>query len=228
MRTAVFDLDGTLADTSADLIRAANTTLEEAGYGTPLLGTSDMHHAFRGGRAMLREGVSRGGCRSGTEAGIERLYPRFLEHYRIEICRDTQLYDGAEAALDQLAAAGWGLAICTNKPIGLAEALLDRLGMTGRFRVVLGADSLDVRKPHPDHLLETISRAGGTREGSVMIGDTETDRAAASNAGIPCVLVGFGPEGGDVSRLKPEAILTHYRDLPALLETLARPLRRAV
>jgi phosphoglycolate phosphatase len=228
MRTAVFDLDGTLADTSADLIRAANATLEEAGFGRPLSARSDIHHAFRGGRAMLRTGLSRAGNPHDMETLVDRLYPLLLEHYRREICTDTRLYDGADVALDQLAADGWRLAICTNKPISLADTLLDKLGVASRFRAVLGADSLAVRKPHPDHVLETIARAGGTRAGAVMIGDTETDRAAATNAGIPCVLVGFGPEGGGVSRLKPDAVLGHYRDLPGVLEDILQPARRAV
>lgn len=60
-----------------------------------------------------------------------------------------------------MAADGWILAVCTNKPIGLARVLLDRLGIAGRFRAVLGADSLAIRKPHPGHLMETIKQAGG-------------------------------------------------------------------
>ena len=61
---------------------------------------------------------------------------------------------------------------------------------------MLGADSLAFRKPDPRHVLETIARAGGEPARAVLIGDTVTDRDAARAAGVPCVLVGFGPEGG--------------------------------
>lgn len=255
MRVAVFDLDGTLADTSADLIAAANAALAEAGV-APALGPGDRAIAFAGGRAMLRAGFARamsqagsaqsmsqaGSAQSRAQAGsaqsraqpgfahaalpvdaaaIEAAYPRLLAHYEANIDRHTRTYEGAEAALDALAAAGWGLAVCTNKPFGLAETLLDRLGLRRRFAVVLGADSLPVRKPDPRHVWETIDRAGGARERAVLVGDTVTDREAARAAGVPCVLVGFGPEGAGVAALEPEAVLDRYADLPALLDRLS-------
>ena len=158
---------------------------------------------------------------------IEALYPRLLEHYRTGLCRETRLYPGVEAALDRLAAEDWILAVCTNKPIALAEALLAELGIAPRFRATLGADSLPVRKPDPQHLFETIARAGGRPEGAVLIGDTETDRETARRAGLPCILVGFGPEGAGVARLAPEAMLARYDDLPGLLEAMIPRRRRA-
>jgi len=219
MRTAVFDLDGTLLDTSADLIAAANAALAEAGHGAPLDAEADRAFAFAGGRAMLRAGIER---RLGAwdAASVEAAYPRLLAHYAENIDRHTRAYDGAEAALDALAAAGWGLAICTNKPEALAGTLLSRLGLRARFRAMVGADTLAWRKPDPRHLLETIARAGGTRERAAMIGDTANDRMAARAAGVPCVLVTFGPEGHDVAALEPEALLDAYAALPALLERL--------
>jgi phosphoglycolate phosphatase len=219
MRVAVFDLDGTLADTSADLIAAANAALAEAGFGAPLSVEHDRAFAFAGGRAMLRAGMERAAGAWAAEA-VEAAYPRLLGFYAGAIDRHTRSYDGVEAALDALAAAGWGLAVCTNKPAALAETLLVRLGLRGRFRAMLGADSLDVRKPDPRHLIETILRAGGAPGRAVLVGDTVTDRLAARAAGVPCVLVSFGPEGADVAALEPEALLDHYAALPALLERL--------
>ncbi len=219
MRVAVFDLDGTLADTSADLIAAANATLGEAGFGAPLDVDLDRAVAFAGGRAMLRAGLMRT-AGAVEEARVEDGYPRLLAHYAANIDRHTRIYDGVEAALDELAAAGWGLGVCTNKPAALAETLLTRLGLRGRFRAMLGADSLAFRKPDPRHLLETIARVGGTPGQAVLVGDTVTDRAAAGAAGVPCILVGFGPDGPCVMALAPEAVLDHYADLAGLLERI--------
>jgi phosphoglycolate phosphatase len=221
MRIAVFDLDGTLADTSADLIAAANAALTEAGFGAPLdaAAAADRVHAFAGGRAMLRAGMARVAGVS-DPASVEAAYPRLLAAYAADIARHTQLYPGVEPALDALDAAGWGLAICTNKPAGLAEDLLVRLGLRPRFRAMLGADSLAVRKPDPLHLTETILRAGGHPDRAVLIGDTVNDREAARAAGVPCVLVRFGPEGEAVEAMAPEALLDDYAALPALLERL--------
>ncbi len=219
MRVAVFDLDGTLADTSLDLIAAANAALVEAGLGAPLDGRSDAAVAFAGGRAMLRAGLERLEV-ARDEARVDALYPRLLHFYAESVDFHTRLYAGVEAALDALEAAGWRLAVCTNKPTGLAHDLLARLGLGHRLAAMLGADCLDVRKPDPRHLLETISRAGGTPARSVMIGDTRTDREAARAAGVPCVLVGFGPEGAGLARLEPEAMLGHYDELAGLMERL--------
>lgn len=219
LRVAVFDLDGTLADTSADLIAAANATLAETGFGAPLDPTRDRAFAFAGGRAMLRAGhkLAAGGS---DAAAVEAAYPRLLQHYAANIDHHTTTYDGVEAALDALAAAGWRLAVCTNKPTALAEHLLARLGLRKRFGAMLGADCLPVRKPDPLHLLETIARAGGAPGRAVLIGDTVTDRDAARAAGVACVLVSFGPEGRGIAALDPEALLDHYDALPALLERL--------
>ena len=167
---------------------------------------------------MLREGFARIGA--ADEGEVDRLYPRLLELYGLELAVHTRLYDGVVPALDRLEAAGWGLAICTNKPEGLARALVGALGVAGRFGVLLGADSLPWRKPDPRHLLETIARAGGAPSRAVLVGDTVTDRDAARAAGVPCVLVGFGPDGAGVAGLGPAAVVGHYGELPEVLERL--------
>ncbi len=219
MRVAVFDLDGTLADTAEDLLSAANAALEHGGRVARLSAELDSATAFAGGRAMLREGLGRDGERW-DEADVERLYPVLLEAYGAAIDTHTRLYDGAGKALARLTRSGWILAVCTNKPAALAETLLVRLGVRSRFTAMLGADSLAFRKPDPRHLLETIRLAGGARDRAVLVGDTVTDRDTARAAGVPCVLVGFGPTGEGVAALEPDALLRHYDDLDAVLEGL--------
>ena len=219
MRTVVFDLDGTLADTSGDLIAAANACFEGMGQGRPLDPVADALTAFAGGRAMLRLGFGRLGA-AWTEAEIDAQYPVLLRAYADAIAVHTTLYPGAVTAVVALRAAGFATAICTNKPEGLAVALCDRLGISGLFGALLGADSLPVRKPDPEHYFETVRRVGGTVGRSLLIGDTVTDRDTARAAGVPIVLVGFGPEGAGVARLEPDALLNRYEDLPNLIEQM--------
>ena len=219
MRTVVFDLDGTLADTSGDLLAAANACFRDMGAGDLLTLQTDTGVALRGGRAMLRLGMERLG-RAGDEATIDRYYPVLLEAYAQAIDVHTVLYPGAMAAVECLSAEGYRVAICTNKPERLARILLERLGVLGAFQALTGADTLAVRKPDPEHLRETVRRAGGDPARALMVGDTVTDHDAARAAGVPSVLVGFGPGGAAVAALKPEAVIAHYDELPGVVRRL--------
>lgn len=218
MRTVIFDLDGTLADTSADLIAAANHCFRLQGVGAPLDPVADALTAFHGGRAMLRLGMERQGRLD--EAEVDRLYPLLLGAYEDAIDRETQLYPGALAAVDALRAAGFLTGICTNKPERLADLLLRRLGVRDRFAALVGADTLPVRKPDPAPYRLTVERAGGTVARSILIGDTDTDRRTGLAAGVPVALVTFGPEGTGVARFAPDALIGHFDELPALANRL--------
>ncbi len=221
-KTVVFDLDGTLADTSGDLIAAANVCFRKMGVGDMLDPATDAATALRGGRAMLRLGLERLG-RGGEEAVIDENYHVLIEAYRENINNYTVLYPGAMKAVETLKTAGYRVAICTNKPTALAEQLLRDLGVWEAFGAMLGADSLPVRKPDPEHLFETVRRAGGDPDNCVLIGDTITDRKTAEAAGVPCVLVTFGPAGGDMAALAPEALLDDYAALPGMITEMMGP-----
>ena len=215
--TVVFDLDGTLADTSGDLVAAANACFRARGLGDLLDPVADALIAFHGGRAMLRAGYARLPGDTLLPPGAEdQDYPRLLDHYATGIAVHTRLYPGAEAALERLAAAGHRLAVCTNKPSALAETLLRELGIRDRFAAMIGADTLPVRKPDPRPYAAAVEAAGGTVARSFLVGDTETDRKTAAAAGVRVALVAFGPEGEALTRLRPEAMLAHYDELPAL------------
>ncbi|WP_282602950.1 HAD-IA family hydrolase [Paracoccus sp. PARArs4] len=215
--TVVFDLDGTLADTSGDLIAAANACFRGRGLGDLLDPVADALIAFHGGRAMLRAGYARApqDVLIPPEAEDQDFH-RLLDHYGAAIAVHTRLYPGVEAALDRLAADGHILSVCTNKPAGLAEDLLHRLGIRDRFAAMIGADTLPVRKPDPRPYQAAVEQAGGTVTRSFLIGDTETDRKTAAAAGVRVALVSFGPEGAAIGRLAPDAMLDHFDALPDL------------
>jgi phosphoglycolate phosphatase len=219
MKTVVFDLDGTLADTSGDLIAAANACFRDMDAGDLLDPVKDAGTALRGGRAMLRLGMDRMG-RTADDPLIDEYYEALLYHYARDIDTHTQLYDGAMDAVIALKERGYIVAICTNKPEALARELLTRLGILDTFAAMLGADSLPVRKPDPEHLFETVRRAGGDPARCVLVGDSDTDRNTSKAAGVPSILVTFGPSGDDMVALTPEALLDRYSDLPDLVETL--------
>ena len=115
---------------------------------------------------------------------------------------------------------GFAVAICTNKPEGLALELLRRLGVLDLFGAMVGGDTLAVRKPDPAPYIAAVTRAGGTVARSMLVGDTETDRTTGLAAGVPVALVTFGPEGQGVARLNPEALLRRYDELPGIAARL--------
>ncbi len=219
MRTVIFDLDGTLADTSADLIASANAAMQALGHAPQLVAGADDATAFRGGRAMLRLSLERIG-HDDLEPEVERGYPILLAAYSDALDVHTTLYPGAVDAVEALRASGIKVGICTNKPEGLAETLLQRLGVRGLFGSMIGADTLPTRKPDPAPYVASVERAGGSVSRSLLVGDTITDRETARAAGVPSVLVTFGPLGQSVADMAPEALLDTYDDLPALAARL--------
>ncbi|MEM9783687.1 MAG: HAD-IA family hydrolase [Pseudomonadota bacterium] len=226
MRGAVFDLDGTVADTAADLLAAANIAF--APHGLPTLTMPrDRAHAMKGGKSMLRRALSLAGRNDVAElpdlhehALFRTAYPALLTAYAGALAVHTRPFAGLEACLDRLEGAGWRLGICTNKPEGLAVSLLERLGLAPRFAAILGADTLAVNKPDPEHFIETCRRIGADPARSVMLGDTLTDRETARRAGAPCVLMVHGLARAPLEALEPEAIADDFSEVPGLLERL--------
>lgn len=218
MATVVFDLDGTLADTSGDLLAAANACFRDLGH-DDVLTQADAGTALLGGRAMLRLGMARIG-RDGEMAEVDRQYPRLLQAYGDALAVHTRLYPGAMQAVSALKSAGHGVAICTNKPEALAHELLTQLGVRDDFAALVGADTLPVRKPDPAPLREAVVRAGGDPSVCCLVGDSDTDRNTARAAGVPAILVTFGPSGEDMAALDPEALITHFDELPAVVAGL--------
>lgn len=218
MRTVVFDLDGTLADTSGDLLAAANACFRLMGEDDVLHVETDAGTALRGGKAMLTLGLTRLGRMD--QAMVEKYYPVLLEAYGGAIDKHTVMYPGAIEAVAALSGLGYGVGICTNKPEALAEKLMTSLGVRDAFGALVGADTLPVRKPDPEPLFETARRLGGDPAKTVLIGDSITDRETARSAGVPSVLVTFGPSGEDMAALEPEALLHDFGALPAVVQSL--------
>lgn len=221
MRCVIFDLDGTLADTSGDLIAAANACFDAMGESVRLDPDRDAGIALRGGRRMLTEGLTRAGRFS--DAAVAKWYPELLSAYGAAISLHTRLYPGAIEAVETLRRDGYAVAICTNKPEALAESLLRDLGIRALFGALVGADSLEVAKPHAAPYIAAVQGCGGTVAQSLLVGDSDTDRITAANAGVASVLVTFSPAGQSVRDLAPEAVIDHFDELPAVAARLLAP-----
>ena len=210
-----FDLDGTLADTAPDLAAALNHTL--AALGRERVPTESVRHLVgHGAKALLRKGLAATG--EAPEELVEQGFPVFIDYYGRNICEGTRAYPDVEAALDRLVAQGVAVAMCTNKPEGLTHRLLDALGWSSRFEVIVGGDTLPVKKPDPAPLHEAIARAGGGR--AAFVGDSIIDADTARAARIPFVAVSFGFSDRPVEALGADAVIDSYADLPEALAGL--------
>ena len=219
--TIVFDLDGTLVDTAPDLIGALNHVLVHLGR-EPLPMGDIRKVVGQGAAAMIERGMAlTGGMPANTPP--QDLLALFLDHYSAHLSAQSRPFDGVTASLDHLAALGHRMAVCTNKPATLAKRLINDLALGRYFDVILGGDSLAVRKPDPTHLIETIRQAGGHPDYAMMVGDSPPDIGAAKAANVPAIAVSFGYSLVAAVDLGADRLIHHFNQLPtAVSELLAR------
>ena len=201
----IFDLDGTLVDSSHDIAHALNRMLATRGLGTvtagqvePLLGEGAL--SLVGGiHALLDTGADPAQIREDTAS--------YLARYAEEPVRDSLLFRDARPALVALTARGTVLGVCTNKDHDLAVQVLRGLGIADHFGCVVGGDDLPVRKPDPEHLLAAVRALGLTPESVLYVGDSVIDAECAERAGIRCLLVDWALTD------RPETRLHRFMDL---------------
>lgn len=215
-RTLIFDLDGTLAETAGDLIKTLNVILAREGL-PPVSLQSGREMVGAGARALIQRGFDQGGAPLANER-LEQLFHDYIAHYEAHIADESFLFEGVVAALDRFEAAGWRLAVCTNKIEHPSRALLGALGVANRFAAICGQDThrvdgQNICKPDPRALSLTIEMAGGALENSVMVGDSKTDILTAQAAGVPVVAVDFGYTDQHVSHFSPDRVISHFDEL---------------
>ena len=220
VRTLVFDLDGTLAETAGDLIGALNVVLAADGI-EPVPVSAARSLLGAGGRALIQRGYARAGRDLSTEK-LDALFVDFLAHYNAHIADNSWLFPGVENCLDACEAAGWRLAVCTNKLEYSSKLLLGKLGVAERFAFICGQDTFGVAKPDPRPLVETIRKSGGATRGAIMVGDSVTDIKTARAADVPVIAVDFGYTDVPVSELGPDRVISHFDELFAAVEALGR------
>jgi len=212
IRGIVFDLDGTLVDSLADITASLNAVLRREE-----LPERDREWVRRnvglGATHLVRQAVA------GTagEAALERLVGDYVAHYDAHPCVRTEAYPGVPETLAQCARRGLVLAVASNKPAGIVTQVVDALGFGGRFRFIWGSDSFPVLKPDPAALLAFMERTGLRPAAVLMVGDSAADVACAANAGAwSChFTAGYGTLDGT-------ALIPHWRiaAIPELIPIL--------
>lgn len=220
--TIVFDLDGTLIDTSPDLIGATNHVLAEMSL-PPRPAKEVQPWISFGARRMIEEALKQSGIlRSPSE--VDRLLDVFLDHYEANIARGSRPYPHVLDQITHLSGAGAKIAICTNKREALTLKLLGELQLTELFAAIIGRDTFSVSKPDPGHLIGTIERAGGQVERAIMVGDSGVDIATARAAGVPVIGVTFGYSDVPIRQLNPDVAIDSYANFSEVVTRLIPPL----
>jgi phosphoglycolate phosphatase len=212
----IFDLDGTLADTSPDLLGATNAVL--AARSRPLLDLAHLRHLVGfGARALIFQAMEASGEPVGEDE-MPALVEIFLAHYRAHIADGTRLFPQVAETLEALKKCGARLGVLTNKPQELTDPLLPMLGLNGLFTAVYGAGRRPYTKPDPRVFHDVVTDCGGGP--AVMIGDSITDLNTARAAGAPCILMSYGFTPVPASELGADLVLDDFAQLPSVLSSL--------
>lgn len=211
----LFDLDGTLVDTADDLAASMNHALLTAGGHDPVAAGEVRHLVGYGARRMLVRGYELSAGRPASDAELDRATALFFSHYEANIAVHSRPFEGAVEMIEAFRARGARMAICTNKRESMARLLVDALGLTALFDSIVGADTLETRKPDPAPVRLCLEQTNAAR--AVFIGDSDTDIRAALAAGLPCFIADFG-YGPLTLADQATAKFSDYRTLPALIE----------
>jgi phosphoglycolate phosphatase len=182
----VFDLDGTLVDSSQDLAGAGNDML--AVYGRPALPRQTIVAMVGdGARELVRRLIAAGG----VDASLDDALASFLECYDRRLLETTRPYDGVFTMLEALGPRA-RLAVLTNKPEAPTERLLEGLELRRYFSDVIGGDSPYGRKPDPRGLFALLARADVATEDALVVGDSMNDLLVAEAAAVPMCFARYG------------------------------------
>jgi phosphoglycolate phosphatase len=219
LRLLVFDLDGTLIDSCADLCSSVNAMLLYL-HRQPLPDAVIASYIGDGVGPLVRRALGD----PVDEALLEPAMVFFLDYYRKHKLDNTYVYPGVFAALDQLRMEAAGsprpMAILTNKPIGPSEAICDALGLSPYFFRIYGGNSFATKKPDPEGLQTLIHEAGATPEETLMIGDTSVDVLTARNAGAWSIGCSYGLAPHTLEDAAPDCLVDSALEWPLALAGL--------
>ncbi|AYA41633.1 phosphoglycolate phosphatase [Xenorhabdus nematophila] len=212
IRAIAFDLDGTLVDSADGLADALDQAL--IAKGLPAAGKDQVAVWIgNGADIMVERALKWAGAEPSPELHREtrKLFDTF---YETSITTGSKLFPQVKETLAELAKHRLPMAIITNKPTPFIAPLLESLGISEYFSVVLGGDDVKEKKPHPAPLYLTMGMFGLHKEELLFVGDSRNDILAAQSAGCPCVGLTYGYNYGESIALShPTYVLDHFSDL---------------
>jgi phosphoglycolate phosphatase len=211
----LFDLDGTLVDSIPDLVVSVNHMLNEIGR-EPFDDETVRTWVGNGVQVLVQRALS-GDVNIDEnidKAFFENSLKIFMEFYEKNVCIKTTIYDNVKDTLEALHGRGYTLAVVTNKPYAFVEPILKKLKINRVFKMIVGGDSLEKKKPDPLQLVHVCEKLGFTIKQSVMVGDSKNDILAAKSAGMQSIGVTYGYNyGEDISLYKPDIVIDNFAEL---------------
>jgi phosphoglycolate phosphatase len=209
IRAALFDFDGTLADSFAAITASTNHVRQSYGL-PPLPEEAVRRHVGLGLAHLLSELV--------PVAPPDEAIARYRAHHATVMLSETRLMPGVAETIPELARRGFQMAVCSNKRVEFTRRLVEAFGLGPYFSAVLGPDDVDNRpKPDPAMLLEALRRLGVTTGDAVYVGDMKVDVQTSRAAGMPVWLVAGGAVGQEAVTASADRVLTGFAELMDLL-----------
>jgi phosphoglycolate phosphatase len=210
MDLVIFDLDGTLIDSSLDLANSVNATRAHL-HLPPLENETVYSYVGNGAPVLIRRAL--GPDYSDDEVQSALLY--FLGYYRDHMLDHTVLYVGVREILDRFRDAGVQMAVLTNKPVRFSQAIIDGLDLTAHFRRVYGGNSFEQKKPHPIGIETLMTECAASCDGTLMVGDSAIDVQTARNARVQACGVTWGFQPETFAECPPDFLIHHPDELAA-------------
>lgn len=183
IKCAIFDLDGTLADTSVDLGRATAYVLEQFGRDAKWTDADYRRFVGNGAKKLLERAFEN----SLSESELNRALDIFKEKYNNVLLDNAYVYEGIKEELDKLRQSGIKIAVVTNKPHKSAVKMVETLFGKGYFDMITGAYEDIAKKPDPFTTNETLKKLGIRAGEAIFFGDSDVDVLTAKNAGVEAI-----------------------------------------
>jgi phosphoglycolate phosphatase len=207
----IFDLDGTLVDTKADLAAATNHVL--ASFGLPLLSVAQIaDYVGHGARVLVERALG-----PAKASLVSRGFALFMEYYAAHLLDHTRTYAGIEPLLAATHAQGITLSVLTNKPEAPSRAIVAGLGLASYFTAIVGGDTLPTQKPAPQGVAYLQRLTGIDLHETLVIGDSQVDCETGRAAGAATCGVTWGFGAKDLSVLPPQFLVDTPEQLRGLV-----------
>ncbi|MCK5669528.1 MAG: phosphoglycolate phosphatase [Gammaproteobacteria bacterium] len=217
----LMDLDGTLVDTVPDLTYCLDNMLRELSL--PEAGETKVREWVGNGiERLVKRGLTNEFDKEPEASLLEKALPIFIDSYRENACKHSQLYAGVREGLEYLTDNDFKLGCVTNKLSQFTDTILSTLGIRDKFGIVISGDTLPRKKPDPLPLLHAAKYFAVDPTQSLMVGDSVNDVRAARAAGFQVLCVSYGYNlGQDIRLANPDYVVDSLADLVNIFQVAA-------